>query len=1093
MDRFVLCVGIAVLALCAWGCGGDEPATTPGAAPAWKTIARAKAAALFAEERFPEARKALDTLLQDAPDGEDLVRAGVAEIWIGAPDSYTNAMALFQRALKIAPNDPAVHYNLAKLYERGQTDQALFHMQKANELAPDDYPTMLALAGLLEQADRRDEAVALYEKLKAIGVENAGSWHLITLYQLGQIRVREGKRDEGQKLFAERADLTNRGITVPSGDESARGNFGTLLPPPAGGNKLSRPTAPEVTVREGSGVLAGYASVRAVTLVDDWRHEDAGCVVHPPDLVAWGQPGLAVARTDDGKSYKGSVIHEGQVNELATLDLNNDGAIDFVLATTVGITILMAEKDGASWTKAAFEFPSVPAPPADMEPVDFDHDGDIDLLLVGAFGARLWRNDGLVVDGGRLSDASKDASLPQDMKFLWCAIEDMDTDQDVDLLMGSDAGTVLMDNLRRGRFVMRIPGYAKGKARPLLADFRGDGRPEFTTNDGFVTDWDLDGAADFVWTPERGAVSGQLALGRPASITLGAGGPYGASSAFGDTDGDRLPDQVELLAEQLRFTRVQRGENAGFLLALRGVKSNARGVGAIVEVRAGPIYRRIFWRGEPELIGLGTQPQADVVRVTWPNGVVQHELDVKANDALFIEQSEGLVGSCPFLYTWNGEEYVYISDVLGITPMGLPIAPGMMVPPDHDEYVRVTGEQMKPKTLEDGRQVYEMQFTEELREVTYLDRAKLLVIDHPADTEMFPTERFAFPPFPKHRINVVKPVAPTRVLGSDGKDWTKHLARIDEDYAAPFTPHRGQFQGLANPHWLELHFDPALVKDAKELRLLFTGWFFWTDASVNMAVARTPGIDFVPPILQVPLQQNGTEGPEALSERSESKGWKNTGPPVGFPAGKTKTMVIDVSKILNRDDPRIRVFSTLRLYWDAIRIAVGPNHKYSTTVLEPKSAWLWERGFSKPIPTFGNHQLEWFDWNVMDEPRWNQHPGMYTKHGEVLPLLQQIDDHFVIMGAGDALRIRFDASMASKRPDGWRRDFLVFMDGWAKDRDHNTHEALFVEPLPFHGMKGYPYPPDQAYPDTPETRAYRDRWNTRPSKTWVPSLAPRRR
>ena len=171
---------------------------------------------------------------------------------------------------------------------------------------------------------------------------------------------------------------------------------------------------------------------------------------------------------------------------------------------------------------------------------------------------------------------------------------------------------------------------------------------------------------------------------------------------------------------------------------------------------------------------------------------------------------------------------------------------------------------------------------------------------------------------------------------------------------------------------------------------------------------------------------------------------------------------------------------------------MGHDHTSVTTEIEPSSAWLWERGFSKPIPTFGNHQLEWFDWNVKAEPRWNQHPGMYTKFGEVLPLLQEIDDQFAILGAGDALRLRFDASKVGPVKDGWRRDFLVFMDGWAKDRDHNTHEALFVEPLPFHGMKGYPYPPDQSYPDTPITRAYRDRWNTRPSKSWIKSLRPRR-
>jgi hypothetical protein len=984
-------------------------------------------------------------------------------------------------------------------------------MQRAHELAPDDYPTALALAGLLEQADRRDEAVSLYTKLEdEVGLQNAGSWHLITLYQLAQIRIRQGRRDEARALNEERARLQDQGVTVPSADESARGNLGTLLPPAPGGGPVPAPEPPALRIDTVPGVLAGYANLQAVTLVDDWRHLDEGCEVLPPDLVGWGPQGLVVARTAAGARYSQSVLYEGQVNQVAVLDLNGDRVLDFVLATTVGMTILVGAEDGASWAKADFPFPSVPTPPMDMEPVDFDHDGDIDLLLVGRpWGARLWRNDGLAVEGGRLTDATKEAGLPENVSLSWCAIEDMDVDQDVDLLFGDAGRSWLMSNERSGRFRERrsvLGDMSAAGMRLGLADFDRDGRPDVymptspmpflrsrldgtldpapvpplpgadVRQPGCELDWDLDGTTDSIWQGGGGGTLGHLALGTGTVRTFlspAPRDPHRGRAAWGDFDADGVPDRAETTPDGLRFVRATRGGNS-FRLALRGVKSNARGVGAVVEVRAGPIYRRIFWRGEPQVIGLGKRSQADIVRITWPNGVIQHDLDVESGCSRLIEQAEGLVGSCPFLYTWNGETYEYISDVLGITPMGLPMAPGMLVPPDHDEYVRVRGEQLKPRTLEDGASVYEMQFTEELREVTYLDHARLLVVDHPADTEMYPTERFSFPPFPEHRINVFKPVAAAKVTGSDGRDWTASLARVDGDYAAPFRPHRGQFLGLADPHWLELSFDPALVGSASELRLVCTGWFFWTDASVNMAAARTPGIDFVPPILQV--QKDGK--------------WVDAGPPVGFPAGKTKTMVIDVSKLLRAEDPRIRIFSTLRLYWDSIRLAAGPDHPSTVATLKATSAWLWERGFSKPLP--GQHALDWFDWDVTASPRWNPHPGMYTRHGECIPLVRRVDDQFVILGAGDALRLRFDAAQAPPLRDGWRRDYLVFLDGWAKDRDPNTHGALFVEPLPFHGMKGYPYPSDQSYPDTPATRRYRDTWNTRPARTWIPSLVPRR-
>jgi hypothetical protein len=129
---------------------------------------------------------------------------------------------------------------------------------------------------------------------------------------------------------------------------------------------------------------------------------------------------------------------------------------------------------------------------------------------------------------------------------------------------------------------------------------------------------------------------------------------------------------------------------------------------------------------------------------------------------------------------------------------------------------------------------------------------------------------------------------------------------------------------------------------------------------------------------------------------------------------------------------------------------------------------------------------EWFEWSLLERfPRWNQHPGLYTKLGDVLPLVSAIDDRFVILGAGDALSVRFDATTLPPLPSGWRRDFLVFLDGWAKDRDPNTLEALFVEPLPFHGMSGYPYRADERFPDDEEHMAWRREWNTRPAKRWI--------
>jgi hypothetical protein len=160
------------------------------------------------------------------------------------------------------------------------------------------------------------------------------------------------------------------------------------------------------------------------------------------------------------------------------------------------------------------------------------------------------------------------------------------------------------------------------------------------------------------------------------------------------------------------------------------------------------------------------------------------------------------------------------------------------------------------------------------------------------------------------------------------------------------------------------------------------------------------------------------------------------------------------------------------------------------TALEPASSDLWQRGFSEPIPLHGEFELDWFEWDsVAALPRWNQHPGLYTRFGDCTPLLGEVDDQFAILGAGDALRVRFDARELAPVPEGWVRDYLVFFDGWAKDRDPNSHEVERVEPLPFHGMSAYPYRADESFPDTPEHRAWRREWNTRGPKRWIAPLA----
>ena len=1130
-------VWVGACSLIALGsCGGDEQPTATEEAPATEAQLDSVAeqdliATLFAEERYKDALTLLEPrIARKVPELWDVNAAGICRQNLG---DEVLALILFQRALEMDPSSPVAHYNLGQLaYSSGELEAAQEHFAKAHELAPTDLPTELALALVMEDLEDYEGCERHLLSLERVGLDYSGSWYRTIVYRMSQLLYLLGRDDEALAYQMITLDLIDRDIPAPTEKEASRGNFGRILPPlPLGNEGLVG--SPIITFGA-SEVWAFPGKLRGIAplaLTEYWTKEDTDnkipASMGTTDWLAWGDGGV-FTRSSTGEvvtvTTKPLELVRGlDIEQLISKSshIEGDGDGDFIGA--LGKQLLLFQQTDGKWAERMIH--ELPSPPSDLCLVDYDHEGDLDLLVVGDFGLRILRNDGAFDPAGRFTDVTAEAGLEIKGDLTWCLVEDLDTDQDVDFLVGGAEGVLQADNLRGGLFAWkpeRTGVLPKGIDRPLVADRNGDGRPDLFFGDGagfvgrgdgswkaslvapkmrplaLLGDVDLNGDTDGLGLDDKGMpmVWSGMAEARALGIAAFDGGlDWGALT---DANGDGAADLVVIRDGVANLhAGTAPPDSHSFRLALRGIKDNRRGVGSIVEVRSGKTYRRIFWAGEPVAIGLGAMDEASVVRITWPNGVVQNTLAHPAGEPLVLHQKEGLIGSCPFLYSWNGTTFTFISDVLGITPLGLPMAPGMLVPPDHDEYVLVTGEQMVPREI-DGGNFYDLQFTEELREVTYLDEVRLQVIDHPIGSEIFPDERFTFPPFPAaHTHLTTAPQGPIRarqvaytkdapqgtyLVGEDQaeRDWTQELAAIDGEYAAPFTHYRGRFQGLTPIHATELTFDAATVRAGGDLRLFMTGWFYWTNASVNVATARTPGIEFMPPVLQVPDGDGG---------------WRDLGPPVGFPAGKTKTMVIDIAGALDPDDPRLRVVSTLRLYWDSIRLGTDENAKDNApmvvTELPLHSSNLWERGFSRPIPMAGQNDLQWFEWDELEpEPRWNQHPGQYTRHGQVDELLRATDDMFVILGSGDSLLLRFDADLAPPLREGYRRDYLLFLDGWAKDRDPNSVEAKFVEPLPFHGMSGYPYGEAEHFPDGPVHQAWRKEWNMRPSKRWIERLAP---
>jgi hypothetical protein len=204
---------------------------------------------------------------------------------------------------------------------------------------------------------------------------------------------------------------------------------------------------------------------------------------------------------------------------------------------------------------------------------------------------------------------------------------------------------------------------------------------------------------------------------------------------------------------------------------------------------------------------------------------------------------------------------------------------------------------------------------------------------------------------------------------------------------------------------------------------------------------------------------------------------------MGIPAGKPKTISVDLTGKFLSASREVRIVTNLCVYWDEIFLSDEPAAPpVVLTRADAHAAELHFRGFSKSVIDPERKQPENFLYDeVAPVSQWNPTPGFYTRYGDVRELLLSADDRPVIMGSGDEMRLLFDPAAFPVLKSGWKRDFLLLVDGWAKDADANTAFSTSVAPLPFHAMSAYPYPPSERYPDDAYHREYQEKYNTRPA------------
>ena len=706
--------------------------------------------------------------------------------------------------------------------------------------------------------------------------------------------------------------------------------------------------------------------------------------------------------------------------------------------------------------------------------IDYEHDGDIDLLLAAEPGVQLWQNNG----DGRFTNVTEQVGLSGANGGFDVAAVDFDANVAIDLVASrGDQPSLVFMNQRAGRFARATEpaGPWPAARRILVNDLDNDGdmdtvlvgekqalvlfgqratRQQFSLammQDAapVLFDFDNDGWLDFcaVGTESGSPTRGTVQLWRHA----GGGTWTDATAATGldtlslppvrdvvaaDFDDDGDTDLLLLtVADQLHFLRNDGGSASGQLkLRLTGTKTNPLGLGTRVEVRAGEFRAVRAVAGLPIEIGLGRARRLDSVQMIWANGIVDNQIDVRVKpEPLVIVEKNVATGSCPYLYVWDGRKFRFANDLLGNAPLGLSLRRDVLLPADPEEIVVVgTEENFRPR-----RGAYELEVTEELREVLYLDCAKLIAVDHAPGVEVHSNDRLGPPPFPPSELWALHSPSPVqRVWGDDGIERTEAVRAIDGRFAPPGPLLPPPLRGQCAPLTLTMDFGP--LDTARPLVLALTGWIQYGDASANIASSQNAFLPVIPPRLEVETADGA---------------WTAVDVVVGMPAGKNKTILCDLNGKLPPGAKRLRLTTTFELRWD--RIAIFERGAATDVVQRevlPREASLRFRGFSEIKSRAPGHpQTPDYD-RVSPRPPWRTTlQGWCTRYGDVLDLVKSRDERLVIVNAGDAVKLRFDAKALPPVAPGNERTFFFYSVGWDKDADHNVVDGDTVEPLPVAG------------------------------------------